>query len=87
MKSKYDHQANYAAQNRLKVRRCFHTYPAMWAAAGELAKRLWPRVKGNHGAGTVVHVALAAYLKSHGVTAPDKIREIKRLHVCRSACV
>jgi len=58
----------------------------MWNAAGELAQKLYPRIPGNHGASTIVNVALAAFLKSHGITAPDKIREIKRMHVCGSPC-
>jgi len=76
----------YAARNRLKVRRCFHTYDAMWRAAGTLAKRLYPGLKGRHGASTIAHVALAQFLERHGSSAPAFIKEIKALEVCRSSC-
>jgi hypothetical protein len=76
----------YAARNRFKVRRCIHTYDAMWHAAGTLAKRLYPNLKGRHGASTVAHVALAEFLERHGSKAPAMIREMNELKVCRSSC-
>ena len=83
----FDHGAVYAARNKNKIRAHFFTYEAMWAAAGELSKRLYPNIPGRHGASTVVHVALAKFLTDHGVTAPEKIKEIKRLDVCGSTYV
>jgi hypothetical protein len=83
---KTDYDQTYAARNRLKVRRCFHTYDAMWRAAGTLAGRLYPDLKGRHGASTIVHVALAQFLERHGSKVPSFIKEIKGLDVCRSSC-
>lgn len=80
----FDHGKMYAARNRHKVRVNFFTYEAMWVAAGELSKALYPNVPGRQGASTIAHVALAKFLKEHGVTAPEKIKEIKRLDVCSS---
>ena len=62
----FDHKNNYKELTKKKIKVCFFTYRPMWNLAKDLSKKLYGNMKGNHGASTIINVALSNFLEKHG---------------------